>query len=79
MLEDVRGQMNVIKMSSEGEIVRLESRLLIKLDDAHRNTDKYDRVERRIEELGQAVSKRFTNYEDEFQRDLGKLSALVEV
>ena len=29
------------KMMNEGELVRLESRLLLKLDDAQRNTDKY--------------------------------------
>ncbi len=41
MLEDVRGQLNQTKMYNEAEMVRLESRLLLKIDDAQRNTDKY--------------------------------------
>lgn len=43
MLEDVRAQMNNIKASNEGEMIRLESRILLKIDDAQRNTDKYVR------------------------------------
>lgn len=41
MLEDVRNQLNQTKILNEGEMMRLESRLLMKLEDSQRNTEKY--------------------------------------
>ncbi len=79
MLEDVRSQLNNLKATSDSEMVRMESRLMLKMDDANRNTDRYDRIDRKIEDLNLAVSKRFNVYEDDFQRNLSKLSSSIDV
>ncbi len=75
----MRSQLNNLKASSEGEMVRMESRLLLKMDDAFRNTDRYDRIDRKIEDLNSAVSKRLNSYEDDFQKNLNKLSSTIDV
>jgi len=78
MLEDVRNQLNQTKILNEGEMMRLESRLLMKLEDSQRNTEKYDRIDRKIEDLNQAFNKRFINQEDDFQKNLNKISTTID-
>lgn len=43
MLEDVRSQINQIKSMNDNEMLKLESRMTLKIEDATRNSDKYVR------------------------------------
>lgn len=79
MLEDVRSQINQVKTMSDNEMLKLETRISMKIEDSARNSDKYDRVDRKIEDLNYAINKRFSNYDDEFQKTLNRLSTSVEV
>lgn len=79
MLEDVRSQMNQTKANQEAELSRLETRILLKMDESLKNTEKYDRLDRKIEEHTQTMNKRFVTFEEEFQRSLNKLASTTEV
>jgi hypothetical protein len=41
MLDDIRNQLNLTRTNHEADISRLESRLLVKIDESQRNTEKY--------------------------------------
>ena len=41
MLEDLRSQMSQFKSNSEAEMTRLESRIMSKIEENSRNTEKY--------------------------------------
>ena len=41
MLDDIRSQLNLSKTNHEADLSRLESRLLVKIDESARNTEKY--------------------------------------
>lgn len=79
MLEDVRSQLNQTRANQEADMSRLETRILLKLDESQRNTEKYDRLDRKIDEYTQSMNKRFLTFEDEFQRSLNKLQSATEV
>lgn len=79
MLEDVRNQLNQSKANHEADMSRMENRILTKIEETQRNTEKYDRLDRKLEEYTQSMNKRFLGFEDEFQRNLNKLSSTTEV
>lgn len=78
MLEDVRSQMNQIKVINDSEMVKMESRLSIKIEETTRNSDKFDRVDRKVEDLSYAINKRFNGYEDDYQKNINKLQTSVD-
>lgn len=78
MLDDIRSQLNLSKTNHEADLSRLESRLLVKIDESARNTEKYDRIDRKLEDYTQMMNKRFLSFEDEFQRSLSKLSSSTD-
>ncbi|CAF1042843.1 unnamed protein product [Brachionus calyciflorus] len=78
MLEDIRGQINQIKANQDTDLSRLETRLTSKIDDNQRNTEKYDRLDRKLEEYTQSINKRFLTFEDDFQKSLNKISTSIE-
>ena len=41
MLDDIRSQLNLAKTNHESDMSRLESRIMVKIDEAQRNTEKY--------------------------------------
>jgi len=41
MLEDLRSQINQLKVNQDNEMNRMESRLLTKIDENSRNSDRY--------------------------------------
>ena len=79
MLEDVRSQLNQSKANHEADISRLESRILNKIEETQRNTEKFDRFDRKLDEYTNQMNKRFLTFEDEFQRNLNKLASSTEV
>ncbi len=46
MLEDIRSQINYVKTTADTDMVRLESKILQKMDEATKNNDKYVRSKR---------------------------------
>lgn len=78
MLEDIRNQLNHTRSINETEMSKLESRLLEKIGEISRNTEKYDRLDRKIDDNTQSFNKRFLGYEDDFQRKLNNLSSTIE-
>lgn len=79
MLDDIRSQINQLKANQESDMSRLETRMNLKIDESHRNTEKFDRLDRKIDEYTQSMNKRFVSFEDEFQKNLNKLSTSIEV
>lgn len=79
MLDDIRSQINQLKANQESDLSRLESRMNLKIDESHRNTERFDRLERKIDDYTQSMNKRFISFEDEFQKNLNKLSTNIEV
>lgn len=79
MLDDIRSQMNQLKANQDTDLSRLETRMNFKIDESQRNTEKFDRLDRKIEEYTQSMNKRFVSFEDEFQKNLNKLSTSIEV
>ncbi|RNA02624.1 FAM81A-like isoform X1 [Brachionus plicatilis] len=78
MLDDIRSQMNQLKANQDTDLSRLETRMNFKIDESQRNTEKFDRLDRKIEEYTQSMNKRFVSFEDEFQKNLNKLSTSIE-
>ena len=79
MLEDIRGQLNQSKATHESEMSRMESRVMNKIDETQRNSDKFDRFDRKLDDYTNQMNKRFLTFEDEFQRNLNKLASSTEV
>ena len=79
MLEDIRSQLNQSKATHESEMSRMESRIMNKIDETQRNSDKFDRFDRKLDDYTNQMNKRFMTFEDEFQRNLNKLASSTEV
>lgn len=79
MLDDIRSQVNQLRANQESDLSRLESRLNLRIDESQRNTEKFDRLDRKIEDYTQSMNKRFVSFEDEFLKNLNKLSTSIEV
>ena len=79
MLEDLRSQINQLKANQDTDLSRLETRMMMKIDENQRSTEKFDRLDRKIDDYTQQMNKRFVNFEDDFQKSLNKLSSTIEV
>jgi len=78
MLEDVRSQITMLKSNHETELARLESRLLHKVDEISKSNDKYERLDRKLDEHTAITNKKYVKFEDDFQRGLTKLNGSVD-
>lgn len=78
MLDDLRQQLNQARANHDADLNRLESRLTGKLDDNQRANEKFDRIERKLDDYQDSMGSRFGTFESDITKNITKLESTTE-